>query len=65
MGRKSSGLRNKYRTGRSTYSVKRKSANKDHYGSYTGGVLRSAENIAGHSISAQLRGGQPREREDA
>lgn len=58
MGRRSSGLRNKYRTGRSTYSVKRKRASKDHYGSYSGGVMRAPESVAGTTISAQLRAGQ-------
>lgn len=58
MGRKSSGLRNRFRSGKSTYTVQGKARRKDHYGSYSAGVLRSPENVAGNTINAQLRAGQ-------
>jgi hypothetical protein len=52
--RHQTGLRNRYRSGRSPYSIKRKGLQADTYGSYSGGTLTRAENVAGKTISAQL-----------
>lgn len=49
--RKSSGLRNKYRSGRSTYNVKNKSAKRDVYGSWTNGTQIVLERINGTVLS--------------
>lgn len=51
MGRKHTGLRNRYRTGRSTYSVLNKGRRADRYGAFEQGRQRSPDIIAGHSVS--------------
>lgn len=50
------GIHNKYRSGRSTYNVRRKSLDADRYGTYTGGRMTNAERIAGTRIDKQLPG---------
>jgi hypothetical protein len=52
--RKCTGLRNKNRSGRSTYSIKHKSTKADKYGSYLQGRMTVNENIGGHAITKQL-----------
>jgi hypothetical protein len=52
--RKRTGLRNKFRTGKSTYAKRKKGAQADRYGSYVGGELRSSETIAGTLHTEQL-----------
>jgi hypothetical protein len=47
MGRRHTGLRNRFRTGRSTYSVERKSRTADRYGQYSNGKQIRADVIAG------------------
>lgn len=54
MGRKQTGLRNRHRDGRSTYSRKGKGDRRDSYGSYTAGRQDRAEVIAGRTLSFQL-----------
>ena len=53
--RKRTGLRNRFRNGRSPYSVKNKGLSSDSYGSYSSGTLTRAESVAGRTISSQLR----------
>lgn len=45
--RHSSGLRNKYRTGRGNYN----SRNADNYGSWTNGIQTRSERINGHVVT--------------
>jgi hypothetical protein len=45
--RKRTGLRNKFRTGRSSYSISGKAKTADRYGSYNGGQAIRSESIAG------------------
>lgn len=52
--RKRTGLRNRYRSSRSTYSKKNKHLTADRYGTYQQGRLQSAESLAGRSVSQQL-----------
>lgn len=55
LGRRQTGLRNKYRTGGlSTYSKKDKQAKADRYGNYLSGRLTLSETVAGHNIGGQL-----------
>ena len=54
MARKRTGLRNKYRSGRSTYSLKKKSRNKDHYGKFVGRFCEDI--IAGHAVRYEAVG---------
>ena len=56
MARKRTGLSNRFRSGRSTYSIKGKGKNADKYGSYTQGRIQTNESIAGRSISEDLSG---------
>jgi hypothetical protein len=49
--RKASGLRNKFRTGRSTYSIKAKNRKADKYGEWKAGIQVRSENIAGRVLS--------------
>lgn len=46
MSRKRTGLRNKYRSGKSTYSKRNKRAVADQYGRYVNGIQQSPERIA-------------------
>ena len=48
--RRGSGLRNRFRTGKSTYSVKRKKRNRDIYGTYSNGKPQSQDIIAGRAM---------------
>lgn len=50
MGRRSSGLRNRFRTGRSTYSVKGKHRERDRYGTRSQGRQLDADVVAGHAL---------------
>lgn len=56
MSRRSTGLRNRYRKssgkGRSTYSAKNKSRERDTYGEYNRGHVVTPDSIAGHQMSA-------------
>lgn len=45
--RKRTGLRNRFRTGRSTYSGEHKSVGSDRYGEYTNGIRKTGEVVAG------------------
>lgn len=54
MARKRTGLRNRWRNGRGSYSKRKKGAEADRYGSWTTGKLSGGEVIAGHSINRQL-----------
>lgn len=57
MSRKSSGLRNRFRSGRGTYSLQRKSTGADRYGTFHAGVQSSADVIAGRTLTYARRGG--------
>jgi hypothetical protein len=50
--RKRTGLRNRGRSGRSTYSVQNKSRRADRYGTYYGRRCESPDTIAGHTLHA-------------
>lgn len=50
MTQRGSGLRNKYRNGRSTYSIKGKSRMADRYATMTNGIASGTDNIAGRSV---------------
>jgi len=52
MGRRQTGLRNRYRTGRSTYSIERKSRGADRYGSYLNGRQTKSDVIAGETLQS-------------
>lgn len=55
MARKRTGLRNKFRTGKSTYSIRKKSTEADRYGSWSQGKrVAGAEVIAGRSMNYRL-----------
>jgi hypothetical protein len=49
--RKRTGLRNRYRNGRSVYSAKNKRRDADSYGSWTQGRRSTSEVIAGKSLT--------------
>ncbi len=51
IGRRHTGLRNRFRNGRSSYSVKGKGRRADRYGAWEQGRQRTPDIIAGHSIS--------------
>lgn len=51
MAKKRTGLRNRYRSGRSTYSVQHKSRQADIYGKMTNGKIDSQDVIAGRTCS--------------
>lgn len=48
MSRKSSGLRNRYRTGKGTYHKLRKNRVADYYGTWVNGRCTEAERIGRH-----------------
>jgi hypothetical protein len=50
VARKQTGLRNRYRTGRSTYSIEHKSRGADRYGVYDKGRQSRADVIAGNTL---------------
>jgi hypothetical protein len=50
MSRKRTGLRNKYRSGRGTYSRDRKAETADRYGTWDSGKRKQPERIAGKLI---------------
>lgn len=50
MGRKQTGLRNRYRSGRSTYSICHKSRTADKYGVYDKGRQLRADVLAGTAL---------------
>jgi hypothetical protein len=52
--RKESGLRNRFRDGRHSYSRKGKAARRDTYGAYNNGVNTLGENIAGRRVGTCL-----------
>lgn len=53
LGRRSTGLRNRYRSGaQSGYARKRKARNKDTYGEYNRGHCVTPDIIAGHVMTA-------------
>lgn len=56
MSRKRTGLRNRDRGGRSTYSTKNKGALADRYGQWTLGRQDRPDVIAGHQVSYRNRG---------
>jgi len=49
--RKRTGIRNRYRTGRGSYSLKRKSESRDRYGKFTNGRRDTADVIAGRTLN--------------
>jgi len=53
--RKQTGLRNRFRNGRGTYSRRAKGKIADSYGSYVNGRATRGENIAGKSIATTIR----------
>lgn len=55
MSRKRTGLRNKFRSGRSAYSIHQKSRSADDYGAYVNGANKVGENIAGHNVGSMIR----------
>lgn len=54
-GRSHTGLRNRHRSGRSTYSVKRKGSQRDIYGTFQQGKQMSPDVIAGHVLSYKFK----------
>lgn len=50
MARKRTGLRNRYRSGRGTYSRQRKSESADRYGAWKDGRRQQPERIAGRLL---------------
>lgn len=50
MARKCTGLRNRFRSGRGTYSIKRKRTTADRYGTYVNGRPTAPEVISGRSV---------------
>lgn len=56
MSRKRTGLRNRHRDGRSTYSVKGKAAHRDSYATFANGRQTRPDIIAGHVLSYRLTG---------
>lgn len=54
MGRKRTGLRNRFRTGRSKYSTEHKAFTADRYGEYDQGKSKRPEKVAGRTIEYRL-----------
>jgi hypothetical protein len=54
MGRSCTGLRNRGRDGQGSYSRKKKSKNRDSYGSWDQGVRKGGEVIAGRAMTYRL-----------
>ena len=52
--RRQTGLRNKTRSGKGTYTNQVKLASADRYGTYRDGILIRSEAVAGHVITRQL-----------
>lgn len=48
--KRGSGLRNRFRSGKSTYCVKHKGRRADRYGSFTNGKQQGVDTIAGHPM---------------
>jgi hypothetical protein len=53
MSRKRTGLRNRFRSGRSVYSLKDKHASRDRYGKFTSGKQDTPDVIAGRTIAGK------------
>jgi hypothetical protein len=54
MARKRTGISNRRRHGRSTYSTQHKAAKADRYGSWTGGRQERSDTIGGHACTWPL-----------
>lgn len=54
-GRSHTGLRNRHRSGRSTYSIKRKASVKDRYGKFNQGRQETPDVIAGHVLNYKFK----------
>jgi hypothetical protein len=52
MARKRTGLRNRYRSGRSTYCAQDKAKSRDRYGKYMNGKCLDSDVIAGRTLRA-------------
>lgn len=52
MARKRTGLRNRYRSGASTYALAGKASTRDTYGNYAAGKCLRSDNIAGRNMVA-------------
>jgi hypothetical protein len=50
MARKRTGIRNRYRSGKSSYSVKGKSTSRDRYGKFTNGRQDTPDVVAGRTL---------------
>lgn len=59
MSRKRTGLRNRHRTGRSTYSRAGKHDRRDTYGTWSSGRQDRPEVIAGRTLSTRTRPPEP------
>lgn len=55
MARKQTGLRNRYRSGRSQYNIKGKSSRADRYGAWEQGRQVRSEIVAGHLLSYRTK----------
>ena len=55
MSRKRTGLRNRFRTGRSTYSAKAKTVTADRYGQWNLGRQERPDVIGGHQLAYRTR----------